>query len=171
MDSHLATRGIDAGAANGPRLLLADHHRSLEAAYNALLAATYADDPRDLVARFRIFEHAILEHVRAEEEEILPIYELYAPAEARRIREDHERIRQWLTKLGVDVELHEIRLETMKELIAALRAHSTFEDKYMYPWAQLYLPLRARRTLFVRIGRSLRNLTRITERPAGPEQT
>ncbi len=171
MDSHIAPRGLDAGAANGPRLLLADHHRGLEAAYNALLAATYADDPRDLVARFGIFEHAILEHIHAEEEEILPAYERYAPVEARRIRDEHERIRHWLTKLGVDVDLHEIRVATMRELIAALRAHAAFEDASMYPWAQLYLPLQTRRKLFVRIGRSLRNLTKITERPPHAEQT
>ena len=63
---------------------------------------------------------------------------------------------QWL----LDVELHIVRVDTVKRLIETLQAHAAHEDAAMYPWAQEHLPLTLQRQLFVRIGRSLRALVR-----------
>ncbi len=155
--------GLDEMAANGPRLLLADHHQGIEKAYRAMLSATYADDSRDLVGEFRCFEAAILEHLAAEEEVILPAYELFDPEDAEALRADHARIREELTRAGIDTDLHAMRAERMEGLIAALRAHSAHEDAYMYPWAQVHLPLSGRRSLYVRLTRSLRALAELAE--------
>ncbi len=163
-----ADRGIDAGPANGPRLLLADHHRGIEAAYRRMLASIYADDARDLVRDFRTFERAILEHLAAEEDVILPAYALEAPQDAAQIRADHARIREALIRAGIDTDLHTMRAHNMKGLIEALRTHAAHEDERMYPWAQIHLPLSSRRGLFVRLGRSLRTLAAIAERAATP---
>lgn len=143
---------------NGPRLLLAEHHREIEDACRALLARTYADDPRALIAEYRGFERAMLEHFAAEEEEILPGYAEHASQDARVVRDDHARLRQLLFRLGVDVELHVIRLASVTELLDQLHAHAAREDAAMYPWAEAHLPVTAKRRLFVRIGRSLRAL-------------
>ena len=79
---HAATENAAANDFEGPRHLLADHHRELEAVYRAILAATYADDARDLVFAYRAFEEGVLEHLEAEEREILPAYGRAAPDDA-----------------------------------------------------------------------------------------
>lgn len=157
MNSH-SPRGLDALANNGPRLLFADHHQRIEAGFRALLAATYADDSSDLVTQFRAFERELLDHVAAEEETILPAYEHFHPDDARRIRDDHARIRQSLMRIGVDAELHLIRAEQVEALIRELRAHASHEDAHMYPWAQVHLPLGTKESLAVRLAQWMRRI-------------
>ena len=161
---HSQYRGLDALDANGPRLLLAEHHHEIEAAYRALLAATYTDDPRELVTEFRSFEREILEHIKAEEDVILPAYEQHAPMDARALRGDHEKIRQQLTRICIDCELHAIRAATLEDLIADLRAHAAREDAQMYPWAQVHLPVDSKRAVFVWLATSMQRLALITPR-------
>ena len=164
MNNEPRSGGLDADVANGPRLLLAEHHRATEQACTALLARTYADDPHELVAQYRAFEHALLEHLAAEEELILPAYAQHDPADAQAIRDDHEAIRKALNRLGIEVELHVVRAHSVHELVDSLRAHAAREDAAMYPWAQVHLPLVTRRQLFVRVGRSLRALVQFRRR-------
>lgn len=153
-----AERGLDAGPANGPRILLADHHRGIEKAFKTLHAAVLADDCRNIVDEFRCFERAILEHVQAEEEVILPAYELFNPKDAAVIRADHARIRDQLTTAAIETELHKMRAARLTKLIETLRAHAAHEDRHMYPWAQVHLPLSQRQMLFLRLSKSLRSL-------------
>ncbi len=169
--SAIATGGLDANESNGPRLLLAEHHRELERVYRAILAATYADDARDLVVAYREFEAEVLEHLAAEEQDILPAYERACPSDARAIREDHQRIRQELQRVGVYVELHAIHARTVHELIAELRSHAAREDIRMYPWAQVHLPPLSRRRLGDRIAASLRRLGMQLERAVQSQAT
>lgn len=142
-----------------PRVLLGDHHRATERACTALLARTYADDPQELIAQYRVFEHALLDHITAEEELILPAYEEHAPEDASAIRQEHAAIRQALYRLGIDVELHVVRAHSVNDLVAALRAHAAREDRQMYTWAQQYLPPVKREQLGLRVRRSLHALT------------
>jgi hypothetical protein len=116
-------------------ILLDDHHVRLERICTDLLSDAYADDPRALCARWREFESEIRDHMSAEEDMILPAYETVAPAEAHAIREEHRRLRDVLQRLGVEVELHQVRLRTVRELLDQLRAHADREDAAMYPWA------------------------------------
>lgn len=161
MADHPPAAGLEAGAANGPRLLLADHHRRIEEACCALRACAQADEPRALVEQYRVFEQAVLDHLEAEETMILPDYAADHPEDAYAIREGHAEIRTLLFRIGVEVELHIVRLETLQGLIDKLHAHAAREDGSMYPWAQVHLPLSTKRRLFVRIGRSLRKLAEL----------
>ena len=154
---------LAADVATGPRLLLADHHRELEGACRSLLEHTYADDPLQLILQYRRFERGLLEHMAAEEEIILPDYAAAAPAKARAIMHDHTELRRQLFLVAVEIELHVVRAQTVCTLIDQLRAHAAREYTSMYPWAQVHLPVSARRRLFVRIGRSLRSLARRVE--------
>lgn len=124
----------------------------------ALLSKTYADEPRELVAQYRLFERAILEHVAAEEELILPAYAEAAPLDAKELASEHAAIRNALIKVGVEVELHVVRAHTVAALVRVLRAHAAREDRAMYPWAQVHLSAPARGQLIARIGDSLRVL-------------
>lgn len=161
MTARTQPAGLDAGAANGPRLLLADHHRQIEEACRALRARAYEDCPRVLMEQYRVLERAVLEHLVAEETVILPDYTRHDPEAAYAIRDEHAAIRQLLLRIGVEVELHVVRLETLQSLIDTLHAHAAREDVSMYPWAQVHLPLSTKRRLFVRIGRSLRALAEL----------
>ena len=142
-------------ARHGLDLLLSDHHHRLEVKCRDMLAWAYTDDRRGLASAWGELEGELLDHMAAEEEVILPTYATHAPSDAHRIREDHTRIRSLVTPIGVDVELHEIRVERLHRLVEALEAHSASEDAAMYPWAADHIGLVAQRLLFTRIGRSL----------------
>lgn len=152
--------GLDDLANNGPRLLFADHHEQIEKACGSLRAAIYAEDPIELVSRFRTLEHAVLEHMAAEEEQILPAYAVERPDDAAAIRTTHEELRRRLYELGIEVELRCVRAESLERLVEALRTHAAREDLQMYPWAQVHLPARTKRELVKRIGQSLQRLAR-----------
>lgn len=164
MTTHSQAAEHDAGAANDPWLLLADHHRQIEEACRALRACAHEDCPRALIDQYRVFERAVLEHLEAEEVMILPDYAAHDPADAHAIRDEHGEIRKLLFQIGVEVELHIVRLETLQGLIDTLHVHAAREEASMYPWAQIHLPLETKRSLFVRIARSLRELA---ERESG----
>jgi hemerythrin-like domain-containing protein len=134
----------DTAATTAPRALLAEHHVRLERACEDLLTDTYADDPRALCARWREFADAVEQHMIAEEAAILPLYERAAPVEANEIRLEHARLRALLRRLDVEVDLHEVRVGTIRELIESLREHARREEVQMYPWAA-HLPARAHR--------------------------
>ncbi len=167
MTPELSTAGLDAGAANGPRLLLAEHHREIEAACTALLARTYADDPRELVAQYKLFERAIVEHLDAEEQLILPAYSAEDPADAQAILAEHGAIRHALNRIGIEVELHLVRARSVHALVELLREHAGREDQTMYPWAQVHLTVTMKGQLFDRIADSLRALLKFRTRSAG----
>jgi hypothetical protein len=152
MSPSTAEPAADAGR---EAILLDDHHVRLERICTELLSDAYADDPRALCARWREFETEIRDHMSAEEDLILPAYERAAPAEARAIREDHRRLREVLQRLGVEVELHQIRLRTVRELLDHLRAHADREDAAMYPWAAAHKGTLALAALRARIERWL----------------
>lgn len=153
------------GVQLGLQQMLMDHHCALETACQALLAQAYVDDPRQLVLHYRAFERSMLEHIAAEDALLLPAYAEHDPDDARSIRADHVAIQELLFRVGIEVELHSVRVDTVKQLIEQLQAHAAREDATMYPWGQDHLPLSIRRQLFVRIGRSLRALVR--PRPPG----
>lgn len=142
-----------------PAFLFDEHHVRLERACNDLLSEAYADDPRALCQRWRQFEAEVLDHINAEEELIVPAFEQVAPAEARAIRAEHAMLRDLLHRLGIEVDLHEIRLRTVRELIALLHEHAAREvDRGMYSWAADHLPtsrlgaLRQRIESWLRLG-------------------
>lgn len=146
-------------ATEGPRLLLPEHHAAIERACVLLRTAALADDPLDLVARYRALEHALLAHMNAEEELLLPAYALQSPDDAAAIRATHDELRRHLYRLGVDVELRCIRLGAIDHQIATLRDHVAHEDSLLYPWARAFLKQAGRRGRFERITRPLRVLT------------
>ena len=67
--------------ATGPRLLLADHHRELEAGCLALLACASSDTPTDVIEQFRTFEREVNEHLAIEEESMFPAFAIDSPSE------------------------------------------------------------------------------------------
>jgi hemerythrin-like domain-containing protein len=133
-------RGLSDVRGDDLRELLADRHREIEAACAELRGGAYADEPALMVASFRAFERALVEHLDAEEALLLPAYARYDPEEAHAVRAQHQELRQMLLQLGVQVELHAVRTAEIERFIQALRAHAAYEDAGLYPWAQQSLP-------------------------------
>ena len=148
----------------GPRLLLQDHHDALQAACRDLMADVYNDDTFSLTNRYRRFERAVLEHIDVEERELLPGFTKYSRLDARMIRLQHAEIRDQLYRLGIDLELHRARAERFAALIDALKRHVELEETTLYPWARENLSVHAKREQFVRLGHSLRALSRLRAR-------
>jgi iron-sulfur cluster repair protein YtfE (RIC family) len=135
----------------GLQLLMPDHHRRLDQMCREVLVAAYADEPRALIMRWCALELELVDHMAAEEQVILPGYAAYAPADAQKIRDDHVRIRALVAPIGVEVELHEVRIARLGTLIEALEAHTLHEDTRMYPWVANNLSSVARQLLHSRI--------------------
>ena len=75
-------------------------------------------------------------HLRVEESSMIPALQRVAPTDARVLLEEHRHIRTRLTELGVALDLHTIRLESVRAFVDELRAHAKSEDRMLYRWAE-----------------------------------
>lgn len=152
---------VSTAVESGPRLLLQEHHDALQLACRDLMAGVYTDDTFSLTSRYRQFERAVLEHIDVEERQLVPGFTQYSRLDARMILMQHTEIRDQLYRLGIDLELHRARAERFATLIETLQRHVTFEEATLYPWARENLSAHGKREQFVRLGHSLRALSRL----------
>ncbi len=89
-------------------------------------------DRAALTADWRRFERALIAHLELEEREILPAVEPREPQAVDLVRKDHAAIRALVDELGLEVELHTVRRETIDRFLALLRAHAAREDATLY---------------------------------------
>lgn len=135
----------------GLRIFAVERHLDLQEGLEQLARARL-DDPHALAARWRVIDVALRDHLEAEEDLIIPAYQLTSPEEADELRTEHARIRELLSEIDLDGRRHVLQPQRIRELIDLLRTHSKREDASMYPWAERNLPLAVRRQLFVRIS-------------------
>lgn len=126
-----------------PSTLLTEHHHELDATCCDLRSAIECADPLELVARYRRFEEAMLAHLDAEEQLLLPAYAATFPATARELREEHAELRRLLAHVELDVDRHAARAEQLDRLVERLRSHTGFEETTLYRWADQHLDGRA----------------------------
>jgi len=143
----------------GLRLYAAERHRELASAVLELTSIALSEDPHVLATRWRELDEALRDHMAAEEDLIIPAYQLSEPEQADELRTEHARIRGHLDEIGVDVRGHTLDATTMARLVELLQAHEQREDTSLYPWAERNLPLVTRRQLFARISHWLRGRT------------
>ena len=153
-DAHL----LDAVPATAPALDFAEHHHELRMHAERLLGRAQTVDYPELVADYRVFERAVLRHMMNEEELLLPGFEEREPAEAATIRRSHLELRKQLYQTGIDAELHHLRVESLRKLIAQLSHHAAYEERTLYPWAVVHLPSPARVSLLERLAMRFRDL-------------
>jgi iron-sulfur cluster repair protein YtfE (RIC family) len=121
------------------RAKLTAEHRHVEELLEQMRSAVQVDDPRALCEAWTGFERELTEHMRFEEEVLLPRFAEVEPFEARALRSEHDDLRRLIDELGVRTDLHALRAEVADQLFARLRAHARREDAILYPWAARYL--------------------------------
>lgn len=120
--------------------VLADHHRTLDERLKQLLTRTRAGDARELRADWGDFDRELLRHMELEETEMLRGFASHNPDEARALLAEHCAIRNVLLDIGINLDLHSLRLETIEELARRLKAHAQREDGAFYTWASTHVP-------------------------------
>lgn len=119
--------------------LMGQHYREIEETCLAVLGAGLADDPRDLVQCWSAVEHQLVDHMMAEERFLLPSYQRTDPETAQALRDQHARLRDRASEIGIAIQLHTIRCEQLEDFVAELRAHARDEEASLYRWADRQL--------------------------------
>src|SRR5512143_1282944 len=99
----------------GLRRFAADRHRDLRAACDALLH--HVDDPHRFAASLRELETALRDHLAAEEDLLIPAFQLTDPEEGDALRTEHARIRECLVEVAADVPRRAIHLRRLGRLL------------------------------------------------------
>jgi hemerythrin superfamily protein len=115
--------------------VLRDDHRRIGALGDQLLNPMHVNDSALAVRVFSDFERGLLAHLDVEERHMLPLLDKESPAEVAGIRAEHDQIRRLLAEIGLGLEIHAVREETIERLNTFLRAHSAREEKLLYRWA------------------------------------
>jgi hypothetical protein len=118
--------------------------RSLAHATHAQLGQGLSEVARTQGARAQwaawlTLEGLLLSHLRAEEELLLPDFDLVLSGEAAHLREEHQRIRELMVQAGTtlcDTRIDATLLVDLGKRISRCAAH---EERVLYPWAERYL--------------------------------
>jgi hypothetical protein len=121
------------------RRLLTDHE-ALDVLFDVLLNDIHGGDSRVCQTSWGRFEQALLNHIDAEEVDLLPSFDRVDPAETAALRQEHAALRHLLAEMGVRIELHAVTEENAKRLIVALRTHAAREEALLYKWADKLPP-------------------------------
>jgi hemerythrin-like domain-containing protein len=145
------TKMEKAANAEGLRRQLMDDHKRLDKLFENLLAALRADARDDAGQLWAEFDAGLTRHMDLEEKHLFPAFSVHNPQEAAELEQEHDHIRAKLTELGVGVDLHMTRAETVSEFVELLRDHARREDSLAYRWAQRELSGPAREILSDRL--------------------
>ncbi len=112
-------------------------HENFETRFEQLSRAAHEGDWRDVDTLWGPFEKDFREHMEFEEKELFAGFAATGADQAdvvKTLREQHDDIREQLYKLGVQIQLHAIRAETIDAFFKVIRLHNTVESAHFYPW-------------------------------------
>lgn len=121
------------------RALLKSDHRRLEESFEELVAAFRTGDREEAATLWDAFESSLEEHMRLEEQHILPEFAKVDGSEASALVREHKTIRGALSELAVGVDLHCTTADTVERFARMLRDHARREEALMYRWAEAHL--------------------------------
>ena len=116
---------------------LSDEHDGLEQWFLQLAERAATGDPRECDALWSNFAKKLENHMAFEEREIFPGYSQKGVVEASIVQlllAEHAALREQLTTLGVDLQLHLTNAPVINAFIARLRDHARRERETVYPW-------------------------------------
>jgi len=113
---------------------LRTEHRRLDTLCESLLEAYRNGDWRDVAAQWKHFETMIRTHLDTEEQRAFAMFREVDPAEAELLLAEHAELREKLSALGVNIELHALPHTDAEELVRRVRAHAAREERLFYPW-------------------------------------
>jgi hypothetical protein len=82
------------------------------------------------------FEAALHCHLTAEEELLLPRFELACPVDAARVRGEHRQMREQLAELESEFARGVVDRERIARLLGILRVSAALKDNGLYAWAE-----------------------------------
>lgn len=132
----MATEEIRNGESRNASQLSEEHER-LERWFVELTERAASGEPRECDAVWDDFARQLESHLSFEEQAVFPVYERQGPLAAalvRGLRKEHDAIRKQLDQLGVDLQLHLTRAETIGRFLTLLRVHARRERQTLYPW-------------------------------------
>lgn len=109
-------------------------HARLRSALGAMLAARAASTT--VCRLWTDFEAELLDHLRAEEELLLPAFALCFDADATRLRSEHQQLRALVLAADKDFAAGRLNRELLHALDDLLARNSAFEERSLFPWAQ-----------------------------------
>lgn len=116
---------------------LRQDHAQLEQRFEDLIKRSTLGDWRDCDAVWSAFSAQIEDHMRYEEQELIPAYADSSPeagAVTQKLCEEHTSIRHLLDAIGLDIQLHAIRAASIRRMVSMLREHAEQENLTLYPW-------------------------------------
>jgi hypothetical protein len=99
-----------------------EDHQRLERVFETLLNYVHVDDREGMQAAWDDFERGLSAHLEVEEAEMIPVLDRDNQEEAAAIRRDHAMIRRTLAELGVRLDIHLLREETVEAFVRLLRS-------------------------------------------------
>jgi hypothetical protein len=114
-------------------LLAADHQR-MERLFQAIAVEAALGDSELLHRQWTAFGQELTRHMDVEEVRIISAFSRDQPNEARGLLDDHARIRSMLTELAIDLDVHRLRPDRIRALVAELDEHARRETVLLYPW-------------------------------------
>jgi hypothetical protein len=114
--------------------LLAGDHARLDRLFQAIATEAAQGDSDLLHRQWVAFGQELTRHMDAEEVRIISAFSRDEPREARSLVDDHARIRDMLTELATDLDVHRLRPERIRALVLELDFHARREAVVLYPW-------------------------------------
>jgi hypothetical protein len=117
-------------------------HARLSAALSAMRAARRVS--QKLRDDWSHFEAELLNRLRAEQELLLPAFDLAHHAEAVRVRSEHHRLRELVITVEQALAAHQLDERALQSLQTLLERNRSFEERSLFAWAQQCLRPRNR---------------------------
>lgn len=116
-----------------------EDHRRLDGLLARLLGALEIHDGAASLEIWRELDPALLGHMDAEEEHLLPALHLAREREARVIIQEHRHLRERWKELGDALSRPAAALGMLRDFVDVFRAHARGEEKILYQWTDAHV--------------------------------
>jgi hemerythrin-like domain-containing protein len=147
-----------------PRIVLEEDHRHLRMLLDRLVASVRAEDREAAATAWARVEKALLKHLDVEEMFVFPTLVQSHAKEVEALLREHALLRKGIGVIGLALDLHTARAESIEEFCAVLREHAEREESLAYEQAEQRLPVNVARAIVDRIVRAATGRKR-TSRP------